>query len=162
VAALAFQWHGFIASAPLALRFAPASDLPRLLPVFWVGFNLALVPAGVLARRQGPLRVLVLGAALAAGGNGVASWAPELSVLLAGIGWALLLCGAFSAALRLGQGGREGLLSGAVSSTLAGAALLRIGYVAFNAPKPVAGADLAWVAALGFALCALLMGPQRR
>lgn len=165
--ALAFQWHGFVASAPMALRFAPASDLPWLLPVFWVGFNLALVPAGLLARRQGPARALVLGAVLAAGGNAVAAWAPDLNLLLAsqalaGAGWAMLLCSAFSAALLVGQGGREGLLSGALSSTLAAAALLRIGYVAFNAPKPAAVLDLAWLAALGFGLCALLMWPRRK
>jgi len=164
VAAAAFQWHGFVASAPLALRFAPAADLPWLLPVFWVGFNLALLPAGLLAKRTGPLRSLTFGAALAAGGNAAAAWAPGLPVLLtgqfvAGAGWALLLCSAFSAALLLGRGGREGLLSGALSSTLAGAALLRIAVVAVGAPAPATAVEWAWLAALGFGLCALLLRP---
>lgn len=163
-AALAFQWHGFVASAPLALRFAPAAELPWLLPVFWVGFNLALWPAGLLAKRIGPLRSLALGAVLAACGNSLASGATALSLLLtgqaiAGIGWALLLCSAFCAALQLGAGGREGLFSGALSSTLAGAALLRIGVVAFVAPLPATAVALAGLPALGFALCALLVWP---
>lgn len=166
-AALAFQWHGFVASAPLALRFAPSAELPWLLPVFWVGFNLALWPAGLVVKRMEPLRGLLLGAVLAACGNGLASSAPALSLLLmgqliAGAGWALLLCSAFSAALRLGEGGREGLLSGALSSTLAGAALLRIGVVAFVAPSAAAAVGLAPLAALGFALCALMVWPLVR
>ena len=125
------------------------------------------MPAGLLAKRQGPLRSLMLGALLAGCGSALASSAPGLGLLLAGqavagAGWALLLCSAFSAALLLGRGGREGLFSGALSSTLAGAALLRIGYVALNAPKPAAVVELAWLAALGFGLCALLMWPRRR
>ena len=125
------------------------------------------MPAGLLAKRQGPLRSLMLGALLAGCGSALASSAPGLGLLLAGqavagAGWALLLCSAFSAALLLGQGGREGLLSGALSSTLAGAALLRIAYVAFEAPKPAAIVDLAWLAVPGFCLAALLIGLRRR
>jgi len=166
-AALAFQWHGFVASAPLALRFAPASELPWLLPVFWIGFNLALLPAGLLGKRTGPVRSLVGGAVLAAGGNAAAAWAHTLPLLLtaqfvAGAGWALLLCSAFSAALLLGRGGREGLFSGALSSTLAGAALLRIVVLAVVAPAPATAVGTAWLAALGFGLCALLLAPWAR
>ena len=167
VGALAFQWHAFVASAPLALRFVPPAELPWWLPAFWVGFNLALVPAGLWAKRQGPLRTLMLGAGLAALGNALASGASALPILvlgqaLAGAGWGVLLCSAFSAALLVGHGGREGLMSGALSSTLAAAALLRIGYVTLQAPPPAAAADRAWLAALGFALCAAVLWPRRR
>ena len=169
LAAVAFQWHGFVASAPLALRFAPAADLPWLLPAFWVGFNLALLPAGWWAKRAGPLTAMLLGAAVAALGSAEAAWAPSLPWLLVaqactGAGWALLLCGAFSAALGpgLGQGGREGLMSGAVSSTLAGAALLRIGIVASTTPSPGTAVNLAGLAGLGFIGCAMLLWRRQR
>ena len=167
LAALAFQWHSAIASAPLVLRHAAAADLPRLLPVFWVGFNLALVPAGWYAQRAGPLPAMFVGAIVAMSGSAAASFAPTLAGLLAaqclaGSGWALLLCSAFGAALKLGAGGREGLMSGALSSTLALATLLRIGFVTGASPKPPTAAELAWLAALGFAVCALLLRGQRR
>lgn len=159
--AAAFQWHGFVASAPLALRFAPAADLPWLLPAFWVGFNLALWPAGWLAKREGPWRAMALGAVMAAGGNAAAAFATELPLLLvaqglAGAGWALLLCSAFSGALALGQGGHAGFFSGALNAVLAAAALARIAVVSQVAPPGPMVLNLAWLAAAGFALCAML------
>jgi MFS family permease len=165
--AAAFQWHGFVASAPLALRFAPASDLPWLLPAFWVGFNLALWPAGWLAGREGPWRAMALGALVAGGGNAAAAFATDLPLLLAaqglaGAGWALLLCSAFSGALALGQGGRAGFFSGALNAVLAAAALARIAVVSQLAPPGPVVLNLAWLAAAGFALCALLSRWQAR
>ena len=105
---------------------------------------------------------MLWGAALAALGGAAAAFAPTLALLVAaqgvaGAGWALLLCSAYSGALALGSGGREGLMSGALSSTLALAALLRIGLVASTTPKPAAVLELAWLAAAGFVVCALLL-----
>lgn len=165
--AAAFQWHGFVASAPLALRFAPAADLPWLLPAFWVGFNLALWPAGWLAQREGHWRAMALGAVMAGGGNAAAAFATELPHLLAaqglaGAGWALLLCSAFSGALALGQGGRAGFFSGALNAVLAAAALARIALVSQVTPPAPVVLNLAWLAAAGFALCALLSRWQAR
>ena len=159
--AAAFQWHGFVASVPMALRFVPASELPWLLPVFWAGFNLALWPASQLAKRQGPWRALILGAALAAGGNAVAAFAGTLELFLGaqaltGVGWALLLCSAFSGALALGQDSRPGLFSGALNAVLALAALGRIALVTQVAPAGTLVLELAWLAAAGFAASALL------
>lgn len=167
VGALAFQWHHSISSSALALRLARAEDLPWLLPVFWVGFNLCLVPAGLLTRKLGAAPTMAIGAELAMLGTAGAAFAPTLELLLAaqaatGAGWALLLCAAFSGALVLGHTGREGLMSGALSSTLALATLLRIGFVTGASPKPPTAAELAWLAALGFAVCALLLRRQRR
>jgi MFS family permease len=165
--AAAFQWHGFVASAPLALRFANAAELPSLLPAFWVGFNLALVPAGILAKRTGALRTLVVGAVLAAAGNATAAFAPTLAALLGaqvltGVGWALLLCSAFAAALDIGKGARAGLMGGALSATLAFAALSRIAYVSQTGPAPAQVVQAAWWAAAGFAACGGLVWLLRR
>lgn len=164
VAAAAFQWHQSVASPAAALRVAGPDRLPWLLPVFWVGFNLMLVPAGMLARRLGAPAALALGAEVAmlgAAGVALAGAAPVLvaAQLVAGSGWALLLCAAFSGALALGHTGREGLLNGALQSTLALAALARIGLVT-GLGAPVAAGSLAWWPAAGFALCALLLVRQ--
>ena len=162
VGAAAFQWHHAVSSSALALRHAPASQLPALLPLFWVGFNLCLWPAGVLARRLGAPATMAIGAELAMLGTAGAAFAPGLGLwtaaqLAAGAGWALLLCAAFSGALALGATGREGLLSGALSATLAGAALLRIGMVLAVSPTPAMAQGLAWLPALAFAACAALL-----
>ena len=162
VAALAFQWHQSISSAPLLLRFAEPQDLPTWLPVFWVGFNLCLVPAGLMTRRLGAASTMALGAELAMLGTAGAAFAPTLNLLLAaqlatGAGWALLLCAAFSGALVMGHTGREGLMSGTLQATLALAALARIGIVTTVAPAPAAAVGMAWWPAVAFALCAALL-----
>lgn len=159
--ALAFQWHQFVAAAPLALRHVAAAELPIWLPVFWVGFNLALWPASAAARRWGAPQTLVVGAVLAAGGNlaavaagGLAPWAA--AQLVAGTGWALLLCSAFSTALAWG-GRAAGLMGGAVNAMLAAATLARIALVSqASPPAPVVLAYAGWAAA-GFGACALVM-----
>lgn len=161
VAAAAFQWHQAVASGALARRVAGPDSLPWLLPVFWVGFNLCLLPAGLLARRIGAPATMALGAELAMVGSAGAALASSVNwlvaaQLLAGGGWALLLCAAFSAALALGHTGREGLMNGALQSTLALAALARIGLVT-GLGAPVAATALSWWPAIGFALCALLL-----
>lgn len=160
--AAAFQWHHAISSGPLWLRVAAASDLPWLLPVFWIGFNLCLWPAGVLARRLGAPAAMAFGAELAMLGTAGAALAPTAALLgaaqiAAGAGWALLLCAAFAGALALGAGGREGRLAGALSATLALAALARIAWVASAAPPPAAATQMAWWPAVVFALAAGLL-----
>lgn len=160
IGAAAFQWHQFVSSAALWLQHAKADQLPWLMPVFWVGFNLALVPAGALARRWGEASTMAVGAEMAMVGTAGAAFAPGLELLLAaqllaGAGWAVLLCAAFSGALALGHTGREGLMSGTLSATLALAALARIGLV--SAVPPTQPAEMAGWPALAFALAAVLL-----
>jgi hypothetical protein len=162
IGALAFQWHQSISSGALLLRHATPADLPWLLPVFWVGFNLCLLPAGLMTRRLGAASTMAIGAELAMLGTAGAAFAPTLGLLLAaqaatGAGWALLLCAAFSGALVMGHTGREGVMSGALQATLALAALARIGIVTTVAPAPAAVIGMAWWPALAFALCAALL-----
>lgn len=135
LAALAFQLHVFLNSGPLYQRVAGSERLAQLAPVFWIGFNVGLWPASVATRRWGGLAVAGVagaGAALAAA-LAVASGTLPLLVAaqcLAGLAWAGVLCSAFSAALAFGHTGREGRCSGALSSVLALAALLRMGALA--------------------------------
>lgn len=169
LAALAFQWHTSLNAAVQFGRFVPAEALAWWLPVFWAGFNLALWPAMKLAPRLGELR-LVAGAALVAAMAVVAGTvAPSLAVLataqaLAGMAWAAMLAGGFTAALALGHVGREGRFSGAVSSSLAGAALVRLTLVSSGAAAalradgavwPDALPALLWVVAAGALMWAL-------
>src|SRR5262249_29467984 len=83
VMAYGFQIHFSLNSAPQYLRFAPASDLPWLLPVFWVGFNLAMFPASRTVKRWGALPVMTLAAAVGAIGTLSCSLAPGLYALVA-------------------------------------------------------------------------------
>ncbi|NRF68844.1 MFS transporter [Aquincola sp. S2] len=162
LAAAAFQLHANVLSAPLYLRHAAAAELPWLMPVFWVGFNLALLPASLLTKRYGSLAMMAAGAFAAAGCTLLAWAAGSLPVLLAaqglaGASWAVLLMSGFASALWFGHVGREGLLSGAMNALLAGAALARLGLVVTVAPAPAVALGWGWVPALGFVLGAALL-----
>ncbi|CAN5914075.1 MFS transporter [soil metagenome] len=144
LAAVAFQLHVFLNSSTLYQRFAAAADVPFLMPVFWVGFNLFLLPATLLVKRSGGVRVMAVAATIAGIAALLAQHATQLQLLvnlqfLTGGMWACVLMGATSAALALGQGGREGRFSGALSSLLALAALGRLAIVASGA-----GQDRTW------------------
>lgn len=169
LAAVAFQVHGSLNSAPLYLRFATPDRLAWLLPVFWVGFNLALLPAGALTKRFGGWRVMVAGAAVAGAASWAAQHAASLQALIvaqgvAGAAWGGVLMGAFSTALALGHTGREGRLGGALSSVLAFAALSRMAVLAAEWHKsPDLQLVLAWAPAAGWlAAAAVLWWATRR
>lgn len=152
-AALAFQLHGSLNAAAQFRRFVPAEALPIWLPVFWAGFNLALWPAMKLAPRWGELRLVASAAGLAAVAAAVSMAAPTLAVLataqlLAGVAWAAMLAGGFTAALSLGHTGREGRFSGAVSSSLAGAAMLRLVLVVSGGAAVLREGGALWADAL--------------
>ncbi|GAP37518.1 MFS transporter [Piscinibacter sakaiensis] len=174
LAALAFQLHVFLNSTPMYLRFASPEALASLAPVFWVGFNLGLWPASLATKRHGGFAVTGASALLAAGAALAAALAGSLPALvaaqaLAGLAWSGLLMSAFAAALDYGHTGREGRSSGALSSVLALAALLRLGAVLGGvsaaagpgAAGPLAGL-LAWApAVLWLAAGLLLLGLWR-
>ena len=162
LAAAAAQVHANIVAAPLYLRHAPASMLPVLLPVFWAGFNLALMPASLAVKRLGALPVMAGGVLVAAACSAGAWNASSLESLvplqgLAGAAWGVSLMSGFSAAVFFGQVGREGFMGGALNSALAAAAFSRIAVVTFVAPAPVVAAQWGWVPGLLFALSAALL-----
>ena len=162
VAAAAFQAHVFLASPALYRQHVDAAALPAWLPLFWVGFNLALWPAARWARRAPAPRMLAGGAAGAALAVAGAHLSPGLAALAlaqlaAGAAWAVTLCAAFTTALALGRSGREGLLNGSLQAVLAAGALARVLIVALLAPA--GSAVLAWsgTVALAFGIAAGLM-----
>jgi hypothetical protein len=140
VLALGYQLHFSINSAPFFLRFAKPDDLQWLMPVFWIGFNLAMFPASVVTKHRGGL--IVMGAAGLLGALAVlgAELAGNLNTLIAaqfiaGAAWGGMLMSAISAALAIGERGAEGKVIGLVFSALALATFARMAAVAGGLQK---------------------------
>jgi MFS family permease len=115
--ALGYQLHFSINSAPFYLRFATPGDLQWLMPVFWIGFNIALFPASIVTKRRGGL--IVMGAAGLLGALAIlaAERAGSLNVLIvtqfiAGAAWGCMLMSAISAALALATFARMAAVAG--------------------------------------------------
>jgi hypothetical protein len=140
ILALGYQLHFSINSAPFYLRFAKPADLQWLMPVFWIGFNLAMFPASVVTKHHGGLIVMgaaallgalaVLGAELAGNLN-----AEIVAQFVAGAAWGCMLMSAISAALAIGESGAEGKVVGLVFSALALATFARMTAVAGGLQK---------------------------
>jgi MFS family permease len=140
ILSLGSQLHSSINSAPFFLRFAKANELQWLLPVFWIGFNIAMFPASAVVRHRGGLFVMgaagLLGAFAAAG----AELAVNLNMLIAaqfvaGAAWGCMLMAAVAAALAIGETGAEGKVVGLVFSALALATFARMAAVAGGLQK---------------------------
>jgi MFS family permease len=155
--ATGFQVHFSVNSSPAYLRFAPAESLPTLMPLFWVGFNLAAFPATWLVKRFSPPRVVAtcgfLGAAaLVACASAGSLEAVVAAQLVAGAAWSAALVSAFALATELGAPGREGAFTGALFSMLALAAAARLAMVVGDVPAKMGGLlpslpFLAWILA---------------
>jgi hypothetical protein len=140
ILSLGYQLHFAINSGPFYLRFAKPADLQWLVPVFWIGFNIAMFPASIVVKHRGGL--IVMGAAGLLGAFAVlgAEFAGSLNVLiaaqfLAGAAWGCMLMSAVSAALAIGETGAEGKVVGLVFSALALATFARMGAVAGGLQK---------------------------
>jgi MFS family permease len=135
LAGLAFQIHFPFNAAPQFQRVAAASELPQLMPLFWVGFNLMVLPASLWATRFGAVQVMAAGAIVGAIASAGVAMAFTLTIMaalqvLAGAAWGVLLMSAFAGALAARHTGAEGRVTGAMFSLFALAALTRIGIVA--------------------------------
>jgi hypothetical protein len=140
ILSLGYQLHFAINSAPFFLRFAKPDELQWLLPVFWIGFNIAMFPASVVVKHRGGL--IVMGAAGLFGALAVlgAELAGNLNMLIvaqfvAGAAWGCMLMSAVSAALAIGETGAEGKVVGLVFSALALATFARMAAVAGGLQK---------------------------
>ncbi|EIJ42245.1 Major Facilitator Superfamily transporter [Beggiatoa alba B18LD] len=131
-AGIAFQAYSSFHSIPQLLKFAEKSDLPYLIPIFWIGFNLIMFPMNLLIERKGAFPVLILSSALAAVIATITTFADSLPQLLIaqfllGGCWGSIFTASLTASLNLGKTGKEGLVVGLWSSIFACAAFLRIG-----------------------------------
>ena len=171
--ALGYQMHFAIDSAPLFLRFTNAASLQWLMPVFWIGFNISMFPAGIITNRLGGCTVMggaALVGALAILAAHLAQGLGQMVVaqFAAGAAWGAILMSAFTVAFAIGENGGEGRMSGLLFSALALATLTRMATVAtgFNA-DPTLKAVLQWVpticwAAAGSALLYLATAGVKR
>jgi MFS family permease len=161
--AVGFQVHFSVNSAPQYLRLASASELPWLMPVFWIGFNVLMFPAAGLAGRLGPVRTMALAAAVGALASLAASLASSLGGLVAaqfvaGGAWGAASVAAYSAAIAFGRTGREGRFLGTLFAMLALAAFVRIGAVAGGLlGDPALRTLLPWLPQSAWLLAALLL-----
>ena len=133
--ALGYQFHFSINSAPLFLRFAKQPDLQWLMPVYWIGFNIAMFPASFITRRLGGLLVMGVAGLLGAGAVLGTEFASGLNTMLAmqfiaGAAWGCILMSAVAAAIAVGGEGSEGTILGLMFSALALATFTRIAAVA--------------------------------
>jgi len=133
--ALGYQLHFAMNSAPFYLRFVKPDELQWLMPVFWIGFNIAMFPASLVVKHRGGL--IVMGAAGLFGSVAIAAaeFAGGLNTLivaqfLAGAAWGCMLMSAVSAALAIGSTGAEGKVTGLVFSALALGTFARMAAVA--------------------------------
>jgi len=151
LAGLAFQVHFALNAAPNFLRFAKPADLEYLMPVFWIGFNLLILPASFATKKLGGLAMMAIGSAVGGLAAAAASSAGSLPMLViaqfcAGAGWGCVMMSALAAALAMGRTGREGFVTGALWSLLAVAAFTRIALVIAQVPQDAAWKPiLAWV-----------------
>jgi len=140
ILALGYQLHFSINSAPFFLQFAKPADLEWLMPVFWIGFNIAMFPASVVTKRRGGLIVMGFAGLLGAIAVVGAEMAGSLNMLiaaqfLAGAAWGCMLMSAVSAALAIGETGAEGKVVGLVFSALALGTFARMAAVAGGLQK---------------------------
>ena len=148
---IGFQIHFSLNSAALFLRLAKPDRLQYLMPVFWIGFSVFMLPASAATTRYGGITVASAGAIVA----GIASFAAlntgDLNMLIAlqfvaGGGWGCVLMSVVSAAIAVGHTGREGRLTGGLFSLLALAAFARIAVIAGGLNKDPQYAELfAWL-----------------
>lgn len=160
---LGFQIHFSLNSAALYLRHAPASDIPYLMPVFWIGFNVLMLPASIAVKRHGGLVVAAVGALVAAVASFAAFHAGDLNTLIAaqfiaGGGWGCVLMSAVSAAIAIGHTGREGKMTGGLFSLLALATFARIAVLAAELNKdPQLAGMLSWAPGAAWAIAGVLL-----
>jgi hypothetical protein len=134
--ALGHQLHFAINTAPLFRKFTDTID--ALMPVFWIGFNVAMFPASLLVKRWGGFVVMGLFGVVGAFAIIAAETASSLNILIAaqlaaGAAWGCILMSGFSA---LQQAGR---MAGILFSALALATFTRLTAVAAGVQRDSAG-----------------------
>lgn len=160
---LGFQVHSGLNSAPAYLRFAKPADLEWLMPIYWVGFNLILLPAGWLLPRVQGLRLIavagIAGCVALAGAASAGGLASLIAAqLAAGAAWGCIMLSAVSASLEFGRSGREGRITGAFFSLMSLAAFTRIAFVAAQLNKnPDYAGLLQWLPASAWGIAAVAL-----
>ncbi len=135
---LGFQIHFSLNTAPMFLKFAKPPELEQLMPVFWIGFSLLMLPGTMLTKRYGGLLIMAAGGVVGALAAFAAVTSGSLAKLgaaqfVAGGAWGCVMMSAVTAALALGhnngdegRSSNEGSITGALFSLLAIATFARM------------------------------------
>jgi Major Facilitator Superfamily len=169
--AFGFQLHFFFNSAPRFKQFT--GDVSTLMPLFWVGFSVAMFPASLITKRWGGLPVMGLFGLIGAIAIVVMEFSGTFEVVvaaqvIAGAAWGCILMSAFSAAAALGYTGAEGKTTGVLFSALALATFARMATTASGALNdPSLAPLLHWAPVVcwmigGVVLIALSIAEMRR
>ncbi|HWA36870.1 MAG TPA: MFS transporter [Burkholderiales bacterium] len=164
--AIGFQVHFALNSAPQYLRVATAAELPYLMPVFWVGFNLGMFPFSLAVKRLGAAPAMALAAAAgalailcAALASGLASLV--IAQLAAGAFWGAASVAAYTGAIGFGRTGREGRYLGLLFAMLALAAFVRIAaYASDLVADPQVKAWLPWIPQAAWLAAGLILSAR--
>ena len=140
ILALGYQLHFSVNTEFFYLRVAKSADLQWLMPVFWIGFNVAMFPASVIVKHRGALIVMAVAGLLGAIAISVTEITGALNVMVvaqfvAGAAWGCMMMSAISAALWIGMTGAQGKVTGLVFSALALATCARMSAVAGGLQK---------------------------
>jgi hypothetical protein len=161
--ALGYQVHFALNAGPQYLRFASPADLERLMPVFWIGFGILMLPAQYATKHLGSIPVMAAGGSIGALAAVMAARAASLNELIAwqliaGGAWGCILMSASAAAIAIGHTGREGAATGGLYALLALATLARMAIVAAQLNQQPAFAQmLLWLPAALWALGGLVL-----
>jgi MFS family permease len=155
--AIGFQIHSSITSPAIYLRFVARDELADVLPVFWIGFNIAALPLALIVQRTGGPLVLTAAATLGALALIPVQLAASLSTvivaqLVAGLAWSGILVGAFAIAT---DSEKPGTTTGMLFSILAAATVARIAVVATGLSADIA-TTLPWIPPATWALATLV------
>jgi hypothetical protein len=158
VLALGYQMHFAVNTAPLFRKFSDSID--AFMPLFWVGFNVAMFPATLLVKRWGGVAVMGVFGVIGALAIAAAEAASALNMLIvaqiaAGASWGCILMSAFCAAFDAAKRDTEGRWVGILFSALAFATFLRMGAIAAGLQR-----DPQWTGWLQWAptICWLIAG----
>ena len=126
-----FQVHYFFNAKASFLQFTSKEHLIWLLPVFWIGFKLFVFPGSSFARRFGAINVMSFVTPIAVLGTSLVALSVNIDMvviaqMITGAAWGILFMGGISAALSIGQGGKEGLVLGLWFSMLSVTAFIRV------------------------------------
>ena len=78
---LGFQIHFSLNTAPLLLKFAKPQELEQLMPIFWIGFSLLMLPSTMLTQHYGGLCIMAASGIVGAQAAFIALHAGNLTVL---------------------------------------------------------------------------------
>lgn len=166
---LALGFQAMILALPNQIgRVAPAEQFEYLMPVFWIGFCVALWPAAIVCRGAALRRAAAAAALVGAGAAVVATLTGAVASLViahlaAGAAWGVMLTALLAVAFARSADNRVGLAAGIVFGAIGAMAALRITALAMGWPKsPETAGLVTWIGPLAWCLGAIAVVALQR